>query len=546
MGAYTGTFVGGSNTLTTSGTFSISGSATRTIDFTSSTIACATWTATTTTGLTFTAPSTLTQNGSGVTFAGGALTYNTVSMTGAQVSVTGANNYTTLTRTGTAALTNFWAISGTQTVSGTLTINANSAVNRMFVRSATLGTNATISAGTLVCTNVIDFQDITGAGAATWTTGASGASLFGDALGNSGITMTTPTTQTATGTASFSWSTHGWTTHVPLPQDTVIINNAFIAGRVVTSDMPRLGKDISFTGATGTPTWDFSSTTNFIYGSVTLISAMSISGTQATTFNNRSSVNLTSASRTFTQAINIQGPSNTVVPVDSVITNGAITCGGGFIGGSFDASVNNVNVTCLTFTATFGSGVVGGTGTWHLTSTAATTIFGISGSSFTSANMTGTTIVVDNTSANTRTITTAGNTNNNYGTIQYTVAGSTGILAFTNNFTGQVLRFSDATNARNIQFAAGITVTIPNSTGIILTGTSGKLTTIVTDTGGSPWTLAVANGLVSVDFVSLKDSTASGNTPFYAGANSTNVSGNTNWTFAAAPVVRKLSALGVG
>ena len=44
-----------------------------------------------------------------------------------------------------------------------------------------------------------------------------------------------------------------------------------------------------------------------------------------------------------------------------------------------------------------------------------------------------------------------------------------------------------------------------------------------------------SGGTIRTDYISLKDCTASGNTPFYAGANSTNVSGNTNWTFAESP-----------
>jgi hypothetical protein len=38
-----------------------------------------------------------------------------------------------------------------------------------------------------------------------------------------------------------------------------------------------------------------------------------------------------------------------------------------------------------------------------------------------------------------------------------------------------------------------------------------------------------------LDYVSLKDSTATGGASFYAGANSTDVSGNTGWTFTAPP-----------
>jgi len=56
----------------------------------------------------------------------------------------------------------------------------------------------------------------------------------------------------------------------------------------------------------------------------------------------------------------------------------------------------------------------------------------------------------------------------------------------------------------------------------------------VTDT--SAWTISKTSGTVSLDYVSLRDSTASGGASFYAGDNSTNVSGNTGWIFTSPPV----------
>lgn len=59
------------------------------------------------------------------------------------------------------------------------------------------------------------------------------------ALGSAAFT--TAATQTANGTTSFSWSTAArWTSRVPLPQDNVVINNAFGTSQTVTQDMPRI------------------------------------------------------------------------------------------------------------------------------------------------------------------------------------------------------------------------------------------------------------------------------------------------------------------
>ncbi len=48
-----------------------------------------------------------------------------------------------------------------------------------------------------------------------------------------------------------NWSASSWTTRVPLPHDDVYLGNAFAASQTVTADMPRLGRSIDWTGATG-------------------------------------------------------------------------------------------------------------------------------------------------------------------------------------------------------------------------------------------------------------------------------------------------------
>jgi hypothetical protein len=69
-----------------------------------------------------------------------------------------------------------------------------------------------------------------------------------------------------------------------------------------------------------------------------------------------------------------------------------------------------------------------------------------------------------------------------------------------------------------------------------VSGTSGNLVTITSGTAGVPALLSKASGTVSSNYLSLKDSTATGGATWYAGANSTNVSGNLGWIFSAAPV----------
>lgn len=101
-----------------------------------------------------------------------------------------------------------------------------------------------------------------------------------------------------------NWSASSWTTRVPLPQDDAYLGNAFSASQTVTADMPRLGKSIDWTGATGSPTWG-GSTAIAIYGSLTLISGMTMSVSGAPTFSGRGNYTLTSAGKTLNAAVNL-------------------------------------------------------------------------------------------------------------------------------------------------------------------------------------------------------------------------------------------------
>jgi hypothetical protein len=89
-----------------------------------------------------------------------------------------------------------------------------------------------------------------------------------------------------------------------------------------------------------------------------------------------------------------------------------------------------------------------------------------------------------------------------------------------------------STGATSIIFTAGTTQTVSAFTAV---GEAGRVLTIETTSAGSAATLSKASGTVDLDYLSLKDSTATGGASFYAGNNSTDVSGNTGWTFTNAP-----------
>ena len=151
------------------------------------------------------------------------------------INFTGNATFTNLTSCGISIET-----SGTINVGG-YSINGNSAINNILIRSMTLGTARTIA--NLGAVTNATFRDITSSTAKDF----SAQTDIGDAGGNSGITFPASTTQTLTG-SSANWSTASWTSRVPLCHDDVIIS--LTAGQTLTANMPRLGRNISFTTGT--------------------------------------------------------------------------------------------------------------------------------------------------------------------------------------------------------------------------------------------------------------------------------------------------------
>jgi len=119
-----------------------------------------------------------------------------------------------------------------------------------------------------------------------------------------------------------------------------------------------------------------------------------------------------------------------------------------------------------------------------------------------------------------------------YGTLTYTLSGSTGGLDFVGSNSWNVINFSDASNARSIRFTAGSNTTIRTPNGFNVQGTSGKLMTVSSITG-SAHTLT-SSFQQSCDYLNLVNSTAVGG-PFYAGTHSTDGGGNSGWIFTDPP-----------
>lgn len=538
-GAHTGTLNTNGQTITTTGSFTISGTGTRTITLGASSINCASWQAGTTTNLTFNA-NTSTITTTGQFFNSGGLTYNNVVITGSGSDMSGSNTFANLTRTGAASKTaKMYVASGaTQTITGTLTLTGNSLINRLLISSSSasgvahFGTSATFNAAAVSISNC-DFQDITAAGAASPFTGTS----IGNALGNTNITATTSVTRYWVAFSGGNWdATTSWSSSsggasgdsVPLCHDTVVIdaNSITSASRTITANMPRFGAGIDFTGVLNTPALSIT-TIGTVFGALTWVSGMTITSTANTlNFNARSSVTFTTGGLTANIPIIITAFGGTITQSGHLTTGTSrtVTLTDGTL------NLNNNNLTTGLFsssgsttrTLTMGSGTVELTGTGTVWSMA--TVTGLTLTANTS------TIKITDISATARTFAGGGKTYNNLwssaedGTATLTITGSNTFLDFRD----------DGSAAHSILFTAGTTTTLKTFT---VSGTPGALITIGSVTAASHTLASIEDAVISKDYLSISRSTATPASIWYAGVNSIDGGNNSGWTFTVPPVV---------
>lgn len=465
-----------------------------------------------------------TAGGFGVTLNGA----GTATITGA---FTGANSFAALTRAGTAVKTDVLSLTGAVTCTGAFTVTGNSAINRVLVQSSTVGTARTLTADSSSTNANADWTDITAAGAGTPFAGTS----MGNALGNTLITFDGASTQTHTASAGGNWSdVTKWTSRIPLPQDNAVIDVNTTG--TLTQDMPRIGANIDFTGFAGTVSWGVTVTPN-IYGNLTYGAAMTNAGATSVVIQMvaRSAVVITS-NGVSGQCVAFAGAGGTFTLADALTQLSSNN-------GTPNWGQNSSTFNSAGFSVTTTSPFVFNGGTWA-SGGSTVTVVQTSGAIFTaqsSSTITGSPSFTLPTSASSRTFAGGGKT---YGTLSYTVAGSTGGLTITGSNTFSTINFSDTSNARTLTLTSGTTTTI---TGLFnVHGSATATMSVISSSAGTPATLSKPNGNVSVDYLSIKDSMATGGASWCAGANSTSVSGNTGWVFAACHGAGSLLLLGVG
>jgi hypothetical protein len=286
------------------------------------------------------------------------------------------------------------------------------------------------------------------------------------------------------------------------------------------------------TGNTGCRNLDF---TNFT-GTLARDVAFSISG--SLTFSSSMTVNSVGYTLTF----------NSTSSGNAIVTNGKRVCGGQLVfdgvGGQWTLNdnfesynitltrgtltANNVNVSLSTFASTNSNtrALNMGSGTWTLSTSG--TVWNVR----TSTNFTlnaGTSIIKFTSISQDAFFEGGGLT---YATLWFSAPSASkyyfiwknaGTTSANNTFN--TLKISPGCM---VKFADGATQTV---TTLDATGTLGNTITLVSQAGGTAFTLSKSSGIVSCNYLSVQDSTATGGAIWYAGSHSTNVSNNTGWIF---------------
>lgn len=468
----------------------------------------------------------------------------TVTMVGSNQTITPnvALSFYNLNITPTVAAT--YRLFGNITVTNTLTIKGASASLRLFLKSNTLGTARTLTAATVSVTNA-DFQDITGAGAGSWDLSAiTGGS--GDCGGNTDITFTTADDwywHADTGNVSdySKWytATNGGgsqmaSTRVPLPQDTLKFDaNSFdSASQTITQNMSRIGS-IDFTGATNTPTFT-TSTTASVFGSITLISGMTLTAsTQTYTFEGKNITHtLDSGGLTWEKPIIMSSIGGTLTLKSDLIMGSTRTFT--LLNGTFSAvdGENNYNVTSGAFVSdnnlttrvlTMGSGtweLNGNLVPWNITSNANLTV-----------NANTSTIKITGTLTANRIFYSGARTYNNLW------ISHSGAYAVTIYDTSSYNDFKiDA--GREVRFTAGTNTTVTTFTA---EGTDVAPITLTSNTTSAATLTKAGGGTITVKYCDISYLTATPADTWLAYTTDGNVDSgnNTGWTFVSGDTRRR-------
>lgn len=524
-----------SNYSITAATLNAAGSLVRTLTLNASTVtltvAGATWTSQSN-NFTFNAgTSTINFNGAGGFIScntnGGATFYNVTvssSSTGFAIS-NSSNSFNTLTLPSPTAGNTYQVNlpdSQTQTIT-TLIAAGSGPTGRLQITSTSFVATSTLAVTTYTTKSDVDFLAIIATGAsAPWS-----GTRLGNMGSNSNITFAAAKTVYWNLGGSQNWSATGWaatsggapsSTNFPLAQDTAVFDNTGSAGTVTIEKSWAIGS-LNMSSRTSAMTLNQSLYAT-ISGNLTCGSGVTYTGI-TNYFVGNSNQTITSAGKTLA-AVYIYKTAGTVSLGDALLLSGPMQVAGPC---TFNAVSYNVTVQTFQIPAAYAATVNMGSGLWTLTSTAAVWAFNATAT----LNKGTANILLSDTTTTSRQFFGAGKSYN-----KLTIGGTTGISTLT--ITGGANTFTEIastkTVAHTITFPAATTTTVGDFT---VAGSSGNVVTINSSSAGSAATLSKSSGIVNVNYLSIRDSTATGGATWYAGANSTNVSNNTGWIFSGVP-----------
>lgn len=548
-GAFTGTINTNGRAVAVTGAFSITGTGVRTLTLGASAItqtgATAKWDSGVTTNLTFNAGTSSIVLTSGYTsstntFLSEALTFYDVTIyvqSGVSTAASPANStFHNLTISQLGNTSTFFMSPSTITVNGVLTATGVSATARLQWLSDNSGSARLIVCnGSAVVSNV-NFSDMTVSGTAAPISGTS----IGDQGRNSGITCTPAATRywVHDGTASYNFFNGGrWSATSggavgasdPLPQDLARFDALSFPATGKTVVLTWAGNNapslpaMDFTGATNSPTISQPVTRSNLFGSLTLISAMTWSIVSRVDILGRGdTITITSAGKSFSST-------NGVIVI---VVGGVCTLADAFNSGltlththGALTAASDVTMTAFSSSVTTTRALNMGPGTWLLTGTG--TVWNMATTTGLTLTPGTSTIKVNDASATAKTFSGGGKTYNDI----WLAGAGTGTFDFVGANTFRMLRATEPPHT--LRFTAGTTTTVSS---FAVNGTSGNLMTLSGITAAT-WTIAL--GAARPAYLSITNSTVS---PATVTTNSTNGGSNSGWTFSALPT----GAVGAG
>ena len=423
-------------------------------------------------------------------------------------------------------------------ITGALTLTAGALVAPYNITSGSFASAGPYSRSITGSTTT---YTITGAGATAWSFGSTGSALFNGSTQNFSVA-----TNAAFDFASSSFTIEAWvylnaTGTAQCIQSTYPAAFAGTTGyEFLTTTSNFLQFDTFLTGVNQTITATNQALTSGVWTHVAVVNDagtynLYVNGTQCTyTSNITQAVNSGGAAVTFGRSLytSFQHPLNGYMTNIRVVKGVAVYTGNFTVptapllptqsSGTNISAITGTQTSLLLSTPSNSLTTDYSVNNFTVTNTGTATANILSPFAVTSPGITFTSFTISMTAATAKTFAGGGAT---YPTLNQGGAGALTISG--NNSFGDL---TATTRPSTITFTISTTQTFTDFT---LSGTAGNLVTINSSTAATQATLSKSGGTVSVGYLSIRDSNATGGAGWYAGTTSTNVSNNTGWIFTA-------------